>query len=74
MTEQSPSAASIKELEQHLYICDRPNQSNEYDNTTRAIAQYAGENISKNMKILVRRGVEKSFIKPSLYTQEPTKE
>ena len=56
----------IEELKEFIYVCGQGNQAAMYTTTTKAISEYAARNISKEMKILVKRGKEATFTKPTL--------
>jgi hypothetical protein len=58
----------LSELSDFLYVCNTANQAHTHTRTTKAIAEFAGRTISKNMKILIKRSQEATFTKPVLQT------
>jgi hypothetical protein len=53
----------LSELSDFLYVCNTTNQAHTHTRTTKAIAEFAGRTISKNMKILIKRGQEATLFR-----------
>lgn len=65
---QTPEALDpLVQLSDFLYVNDK-SQAHTHTRTTKAIAEFAGRTISKNMKMLVKRGQEAIFTEPVLRT------
>jgi hypothetical protein len=58
----------LSELADFLYVYNTANQAHTHTRTTKAIAEFAGRTVSKNMKILIKRSQEATFTKPVLQT------
>ena len=65
-THDSPE--TIEELKEFTYVSGQGNQAAMFARTTKAISEYAARNISKNIKLLVKRGKEATFTQPTLAT------
>ena len=62
-------------LGEFVYESDTKDQADLYRRTTDAIADYVGVEYSKDMRMLIKRGVEKSFNEPQIpEEQDPSPE